>query len=73
MTDAAAEEIARGVKNLLSGPFSSQEMIVEYVSAALREVRIKEQDRCCKIIYGQCSSDNAAERTVRAIRSGVNP
>lgn len=27
-----------------------------------------ERERCCKIIYGQCSSDNTAARTVEAIR-----
>lgn len=70
MTDPVAEEIARGVKALLNGPLASQEMIVEYVAAALREVRRKEQDRCCQLIYGHCDSDNVAERTVRAIRSG---
>lgn len=69
--DEAAEEIARGVKTLLSGPFSSKKDIVEYVAAALREVRRKEQDRCCKLIYGHAGSDNVAERTVRAIRSGT--
>lgn len=29
-----------------------------------------ERERCCQIVYGQCSSDNVAERTVRAIRGG---
>lgn len=28
----------------------------------------KEQERCCKIIFGQCSSDNVAQRTVDEIR-----
>lgn len=27
-----------------------------------------ERERCCGIVYGECSSDNVAERTVRAIR-----
>lgn len=31
-------------------------------------VAAKERDRCCSIIYGQCGSDNVAERTVREIR-----
>lgn len=31
-------------------------------------VAAKERDRCCSIIYGQCGSDNVAERTVQAIR-----
>lgn len=33
-------------------------------------VAAKEQNRCCSIIYGQCGSDNVAERTVREIRKG---
>jgi hypothetical protein len=28
----------------------------------------EEQDRCCEIIFGQCDSDNVAQRTVNAIR-----
>jgi len=36
------------------------EMIAEAVEA--------ERERCCQIVYGQCGSDNVAERTVRAIR-----
>ncbi len=28
----------------------------------------KEQDRCCAIVFGQCESDNVAQRTVNAIR-----
>ena len=28
----------------------------------------QEQDRCCEIVFGQCESDNVAQRTVNAIR-----
>lgn len=28
----------------------------------------QEQDRCCAIVFGQCESDNVAQRTVNAIR-----
>jgi hypothetical protein len=36
-------------------------------------VNLKEHDddlieKCCSIIYGHCSSDNVAQRTVEAIR-----
>lgn len=31
-----------------------------------------EQERCCGLVFGLCSSDNAAQRTVDAIR-GVKP
>ena len=36
---------------------------------AFRDAVRAERERCCRIVYGQCSSDNAAERTVRAIRN----
>lgn len=29
---------------------------------------LAERERCCKIVYGHCASDNEAERIVRAIR-----
>ena len=32
-------------------------------------VAAHEQKRCIEIIYGQCGSDNVAQRTVDAIRS----
>jgi hypothetical protein len=32
-------------------------------------VAAAEQERCIGIIYGQCGSDNVAQRTVDAIRS----
>jgi len=33
-----------------------------------KEVAAAEQNRCCKIVYGMAGSDNAAQRTVDAIR-----
>lgn len=32
-----------------------------------------ERQKCCEIIYGQCESDNVAQRTVDAIRARGNP
>ena len=29
----------------------------------------QEREACCKIVYGQCESDNVAQRTVDAIRA----
>ena len=29
-----------------------------------------EQARCCRLIFGHCSSDNVAQRTVDAIKRG---
>ena len=40
------------------------------IEAMIADAVKAEQDRCCKIIYGMCSSDVTAERTVKAIRSG---
>jgi hypothetical protein len=38
------------------------ERFAELVAAAEREA-------CCAIVYGQCDSDNVAQRTVNAIRA----
>jgi hypothetical protein len=32
-------------------------------------VAAAERERCCGIVYGQCESDNVAQRTVDAIRA----
>ena len=32
-------------------------------------VRADEREACCAIVYGQCGSDNVAQRTVDAIRA----
>jgi len=39
-------------------------MLAEDIAQALAE----ERERCCAIVFGQCSSDNVAQRTVNAIR-----
>ena len=41
---------------------------IVFLEAFAKLVAAKERDRCCSIIYGQCGSDNVAERTVREIR-----
>ena len=33
---------------------------------------LAEREACCSIVYGQCGSDNVAQRTVDAIRARVN-
>lgn len=40
------------------------------IEEAMKDAIRAEQDRCCRIVYGQCSSDVTAERTVKAIRKG---
>ena len=32
-------------------------------------VAAAEREACCKIVHGQCESDNVAQRTVNAIRA----
>ena len=46
-------------------PCNFNGMVRSIYSAGVRA----EQDRCCGIVLGQCSSDNEAQRTVNAIRS----
>lgn len=36
---------------------------------ALKVAVAEEREACCKIVYGQCESDNVAQRTVDAIRA----
>ena len=44
-------------------PYQTQlERFAKLVAAAEREA-------CCSIVYGQCGSDNVAQRTVDAIRA----
>ena len=33
------------------------------------ELIAEEREACCKIVHGQCESDNVAQRTVDAIRA----
>jgi hypothetical protein len=43
------------------------EDFIRYHFAAL--VAAAEREACCKIVHGQCESDNVAQRTVDAIRA----
>jgi hypothetical protein len=42
----------------------------EAVFKAIQIAKEAERKRCCSIIFGQCSSDNVAQRTVDAIWKG---
>ena len=45
-----------------------------YLKRAMQEIdtiRQQEQDRCIVIVYGQCSSDNEAQRIVDAIKGKI--
>jgi len=39
-----------------------------FANLVAAKVTQQEQDRCCAIVFGQCESDNVAQRTVNAIR-----
>jgi hypothetical protein len=39
----------------------------EAIERAIRMAKEDERKRCCSIIFGLCSSDNVAQRTVDAI------
>jgi hypothetical protein len=43
------------------------QMFTRYRFAAL--VAEAEREACCSIVYGQCGSDNVAQRTVDAIKA----
>ena len=45
-------------------------LVIDVLSAfqMVWQAQQKEQDRCCRIIYGMAGSDNVAQRTVDAIR-----
>lgn len=40
----------------------------DYLFKFAELVAVHERERCCTIVYAQCSSDNVAQRTVDAIR-----
>jgi hypothetical protein len=46
----------------------SEMRITEFANLVAAKATQKEQDRCCAIVFGQCESDNVAQRTVNAIR-----
>ena len=46
----------------------STEFLERLVNLAAARATQQERDRCCSIVFGQCESDNVAQRTVNAIR-----
>jgi hypothetical protein len=46
-----------------------QEPLPEYLERFAELVAAAEREACCSIVYGQCGSDNVAQRTVDAIRA----
>ena len=41
----------------------------EFLDRFAKLVAAAEREACCKIVHGQCESDNVAQRTVDAIRA----
>ena len=48
--------------------FSQYKYLERFVNLVAAKVTQQEQERCCAIVFGQCESDNVAQRTVNAIR-----
>lgn len=48
---------------------AESKVMTEWVRTAWQLGAAAERERCCQLVYGHASSDNAAERTVRAIRA----
>jgi hypothetical protein len=55
-----------GMRPHLDGIYS--EALVAFAHLVAAKATQQEQDRCCAIVFGQCESDNVAQRTVNAIR-----
>ena len=61
-----------GYGNHLFPPGDYREEVVPVTDEIIRFaalVAAAEREACCKIVYGQCESDNVAQRTVDAIRA----
>lgn len=55
-----------GMRPHLDGIYS--ESLVAFANLVAAKATQQEQDRCCAIVFGQCESDNVAQRTVNSIR-----
>ena len=51
------------------GDFSVYDMPEHCFEKFAALIAAAEREACCKIVYGQCESDNVAQRTVDAIRA----
>ena len=52
-----------------ANPFDFRLLQIETIERFAALVAAAEREACCKIVYGQCESDNVAQRTVDAIRA----
>jgi hypothetical protein len=47
----------------------TDQRLMDGVIGAVMDAVAAEREACCRIVYGQCESDNVAQRTVDAIRA----
>jgi len=52
-----------------ANPFDFRLLQIETIERFAALVAATEREACCKIVHGQCESDNVAQRTVDAIRA----
>ena len=65
---AEREKVARWIihKGYATGHGDTIEDLLDELEWQVAE---REREACCKIVHGQCESDNVAQRTVDAIRA----
>lgn len=51
---------------------TNKERLAIWIGELIELERADERERCCAIIFGNCQSDNVAQRTVDAIRTSTN-
>jgi hypothetical protein len=67
--ETLARELAKQLfDRFVYGGWDPHEAVQE-VELAFAQVHNRALDEACKVVYGMCESDNAAERTVKAIRA----
>ena len=52
-----------------ANPFDFRLLQIETIERFAALVAAAEREACCKIVHGQCESDNVAQRTVEVIRA----
>jgi len=52
-----------------ANPFDFRLLQIETIERFAALVAAAEREACCKIVHGQCESDNVAQRTVDAIHA----
>lgn len=58
------EDMLRDARNKFGFYTFDADSLADFMKA----VAAAEREACCAIVYGQCGSDNTAQRTVNAIR-----